>query len=237
MMKRLFFWNVLALAAMMLPANLMAQEVMEPVDSIWIDTVAVDYNDIDEVIEIVDSVYVDENDMIVDSVLTKTGEIVADTFRLSDSEKWKRNLPQHDLKEYEWVDICYNPKYAIVTKNNKKGIYDLELHRNVTEVVYRDLWFTKQTVAEDSAYISLFCATMGIKRGIISLYEPDNNVVSIWMDDPDEVYSLEDCSTIDKGITRRAKKLLEDMIKNQALESAQIVVLDAKSGRLNNFRF
>ena len=107
MMKRLFFWNVLALAAIMLPANLMAQEVIEPVDSIWIDTVAVDYNDIDEVIEIVDSVYVDENDMIVDSVLTKTGEIVADTFRLSDSEKWKRNLPQYDLKEYDWVEKGY----------------------------------------------------------------------------------------------------------------------------------
>ena len=92
MMKRLFFGNVLALAAIMLPANLMAQEVIEPVDSIWIDTVAVDYNDIDEVIEIVDTVSVDEDDMIVDSVLTETGEIVADTFRLSDSEKWKRNI-------------------------------------------------------------------------------------------------------------------------------------------------
>ena len=85
-MKRLFFWNVLALAAIMLPANLMAQEVIEPVDSIWIDTVAVDYNDIDEVIEIVDTVYVDEDDMIVDSVLTETGEIVADTFRKMEEE-------------------------------------------------------------------------------------------------------------------------------------------------------
>jgi hypothetical protein len=45
-MKRLFFWNVLALAAFVLPANLSAQEVIELVDSIWIDSVAVDYNDI-----------------------------------------------------------------------------------------------------------------------------------------------------------------------------------------------
>ena len=235
MMKRLFFWNVLALAAMMLPANLMAQEVMEPVDSIWIDTVAVDYNDIDEVIEIVDSVYVDENDMIVDSVLTETGEIVADTFRLSDGEIWKRSLPQYDLKEYEWVDICYNPKYAVVTKNGKKGLFDLIEHRNITDLIYRDLGFTRQTMAEDSAYISMFYATMGIKRGIVSVYEPTNDVVSIWMDDPDEVYSLEECTTIDKGITKRAKRLLENMIKNQDLESAQIVVLDAKSGRLKTW--
>lgn len=235
MMKRLFFWNALALAAIMLPANLMAQEVIEPVDSIWIDTVAVDYNDIDEVIEIVDAVYVDEDDMIVDSVLTETGEIVADTFRLSDGEIWKRSLPQYDLKEYEWVDICYNPKYAIVTKNNRKGIYDLELHRNVTEVVYRDLWFSKQTMAEDSAYISLFYATMGIKRGIISLYEPDNNVVSIWMDDPDEVYSLEDCSTIDNRMTKHVRKLLDAFIKQQQMDNAQIVILDAKSGQLKSW--
>ena len=121
-MKRLFFGKVLALAVILLPANLLAQEIIEPVDSVWIDTVAVDYNDVDEVIEIVDTVYMDEDDMIIDSVLTETGEIVADTFRLSDSEKWKRNLPQYDLKEYEWVDICYNPKYAVVTKNGKKGL-------------------------------------------------------------------------------------------------------------------
>ena len=92
MMKRLFFGKVLALAVILLPANLLAQEIIEPVDSVWIDTVAVDYNDVDEVVEIVDSAYMDEDDMIIDSVLTETGEIVADTFRLSDGEKWKRSL-------------------------------------------------------------------------------------------------------------------------------------------------
>ena len=235
MKKRLFLGNVLVLAAIVLPANLMAQEVLEPVDSIWIDTVAVDNADVDEVIEIVDTMYVDEDDMIIDSVLTETGEIVADTFRLSDGEKWKRSLPQYDLKEYEWVDICYNPKYAIVTKNNRKGIYDLELHRNVTEIVYRDLWFSKQTQAEDSAYISLFYATMGIKRGIISLYEPDNNVVSIWMDDPDEVYSLDECTTIDKKMTKRAKKLLEGFVQKEHMDNAQVVILDAETGRLKTW--
>lgn len=235
MMKRSFFGKVLALAVILLPANLLAQEIIEPVDSVWIDTVAVDYNDVDEVIEIVDTVYMDEDDMIIDSVLTETGEIVADTFRLSDSEKWKRNLPQYDLKEYEWVDICYNPKYAVVTKNGKKGLFDLIEHRNITDIIYRDLEFSRQTMAEDSAYISMFYATMGIKRGIVSVYEPTNDVVSIWMDDPDEVYSLEGCTTIDKGITKRAKRLLEDMIKNHGFESAQIVVLDAKTGRLKTW--
>ena len=235
MMKRLFFWNVLAMAAFVLPANLSAQEVIEPVDSIWIDTVAVDYNDVDEVIEIVDTVYMDEDDMIIDSVLTETGEIVADTFMLSDGEKWKRSLPQYDLKEYEWVDICYNPKYAVVTKNGKKGLFDMIEHRNITEIIYRDLGFSRQTMAEDSAYISMFYATMGIKRGIVSVYEPTNDVVSIWMDDPDEVYSLEDCTTIDNRMTKHVRKLLEAFIKQQQMDNAQIVILDAKSGRLKSW--
>lgn len=196
MIKRLFFRTWLALAAIMLPANLSAQEIIEAVDSIWVDT---------------------------------------DTIDLSDSEKWKKNIPQYDLKEFEWVDICYNPKYAIVTKNGKKGIYDMIQHKNVTEIEYRDLGFSKQTIAEDSAHISLFYATKGIKRGIVSLYEPTNDVVSMWMDDPDEVYSLDECSTIDRFMARAVKTLLEQSIKKHHLDKIQLVVLDAKTGHLNTW--
>ena len=235
MIKRLFFRTWLALAAIMLPANLSAQEIIETVDSIWVDTVAVGVNDVDEVIEVVDSVYIGEDDEIIDSVLIDTGEQIADAIDLSDSEKWKKNIPQYDLKEYEWVDICYNPKYAIVTKNGRKGIYDMILHKNVTEIEYRDLGFSKQTIAEDSAHISLFYATKGIKRGIVSLYEPTNDVVSMWMDDPDEVYSLDECSTIDKFMTKAAKALLNTSITKQHLDKIQLVVLDAKTGHLNTW--
>ena len=84
----------MVLAAVLLPANLSAQEIMEPVDSVWADTVAIDNNDVDEVIEVVDSIYIGEDDLIVDSILTDSGELVADTFKLSDLEKWssKREL-------------------------------------------------------------------------------------------------------------------------------------------------
>ena len=235
MVKSCFFRTWLALAAVLLSANLSAQEIVEPVDSVWIDTVAVSANDVDEIIEVVDSVYVGEDDEIIDSVLIDTDELVADTINLSESEKWKMSIPQYDLKEYEWVDICYNPKYAIVSKGGKKGIYDLILHKNVTEIEYRDLGFSKQTVAEDSAHISLFYATKGIKRGIVSLYEPTNDVVSMWMDDPDEVYCLDECTTVDKFMTKAAKTLLEKSIKSQGLDKIQIVVLDAKSGHLNTW--
>ena len=106
------------------------------------------------------------------------------------------------------------------------------LHKNITEIEYRDLGFSKQTEAEDSAYISMFYATKGIKRGMVSIYEPTNNVVSVWMDDPDELYSLGECTTIDKKITKKATKLLEKLMQQKQMEDAQMVVLDAKSGRL-----
>ena len=200
-----------------------------------------------EIIEVVDSISVDEmigdtvsadpyEGMIIETYYTDSGDLASDTISLDDeTSEWQKSLPQYDLKEYEWVDICNNPKYAIVTKDGKKGIYDMILHKNVTEIEYRDLGFSKQTVAEDSANISLFYATKGIKRGIVSLYEPTNNVVSIWMDDPDELYSLDECTTIDKKITKRATKLLGNLIKVQQMENAQIVILDAKSGRLKTW--
>ena len=200
-----------------------------------------------EIIEVVDSISEDEmvgdtvsadpyEGMIIETYYTDSGDLASDTIYLDDeTSEWQKSLPQYDLKEYEWVDICNNPKYAIVTKDGKKGIYDMILHKNITEIEYRDLGFSKQTVAEDSAYISLFYATKGIKRGIVSLYEPTNNVVSIWMDDPDELYSLDECTTIDKKITKRATKLLGNLIKVQQMENAQIVILDAKSGRLKTW--
>lgn len=216
MNKKMYVWLVAALLSV--PASAMAQEIIEIVDSVWVDITPCDS--------------ICEGEMIIDSVYTDTGEIVADTIRLGAIDEWQQNLPQYDLKEYEWVEICYNPKYAIVTKDGKNGIYDMEQHRNITEIIYRDLGFSKQTLAEDSSYISLFYGTMGIKRGIISVYEPSNNVVSIWMDDPDEVYSLDECTTIDKKITKRAKNLLEGFVQKEHLDNAEIVILDAETGRL-----
>ena len=84
-----------------------------------------------EIIEPCDSISVDE--MVVDTV---------------SADELMNDMPivtQYDLKEYEWVDICNNPKYAIVSKDGKKGIYDMMLHKNVTEIEYRDLGFSKQT--------------------------------------------------------------------------------------------
>jgi len=208
-MKKQVIGILIALLSVLVPYQIMAQVIVEPVDSIWVDITPCDS--------------IGEDETVVDTV--SADELMND----------RPNVTQYDLKECEWVDICNNPKYAIVSKDGKKGIYDMILHKNVTEIEYRDLGFSKQTVAEDSAYISLFYATKGIKRGIVSLYEPTNNVVSIWMDDPDELYSLDECTTIDKKITKKAAKFLENLMKRQQLENVQIIILDAKSGRLKTW--
>ena len=217
--------SIIAMVLLHLSSVATAQEIIEVVDSISEDEM------------VGDTVSADPYEgMIIETYYSDSGDLASDTIYLDDeTSEWQKSLPQYDLKEYEWVEICNNPKYAIVTKDGKKGIYDMILHKNITEIEYRDLGFSKQTVAEDSAYISLFYATKGIKRGIVSLYEPTNNVVSIWMDDPDELYSLDECTTIDKKITKRATKLLGNLIKHQQMENAQIVILDAKSGRLKTW--
>ena len=201
------FW--VALLSMLMPCQIMSQVIVEPVDSVWVDIPPCDS--------------ISETEMLVDTV--RADELMNDI----------PIVTQYDLNEYDWVDICYNPKYAIVSKDGKKGIYDMILHKNVTEIEYRDLGFSKQTVAEDSANISMFYATKGIKRGIVSIYEPTNNVVSIWMDDPDEVYSLDECTTIDRKMTKKVTKLLEKLMKQEQMEDAQMVVLDAMSGRLKTW--
>ena len=234
-MKKQTFGIMVALLLMLVPCQVTAQVIIEPVDSVWGDITPCDSISVEEMF--VDTVRADPYEgMIIETYYTDSGELASDTICLDDeASEWQKSLPQYDLKKYEWVDICYNPKYAIVSKDGRKGIYDMILHKNVTEIEYRDLGFSKQTVAEDSAYISLFYATKGIKRGIVSIYEPTNNVVSIWMDDPDEVYSLDECTTIDKKITKKATKLLGNLMKQQQMENAQIVILDAKSGRLKTW--
>ena len=147
-----------------------------------------------------------------------------------------QRIVQHDLKEYDRVDICTgNPKYAIVIKDGKKGIYDMLLHQEVTPVEFRKVGFCRQDISEDSLCFNIFYATEGIKRGILSVDESTNTVLSIWMDDPDEVYSLDDCTTLDKKMTKRAKKLLKAFILQQQMDNAQIVILDAKSGHLKTW--
>lgn len=216
MAKKLFFRDWLVLALLLVPTLMTAQEVTAAVDSIEVDPY---------------------EGMIIETYYTDSGELANDTIYLDDEvSEWQKNLPQYGFDECERVDTCMgNHKYAIVTKDQKKGLFDMEWKKNITEVVFDDIGFAKQTMAEDGAFISLFYAKKGIKCGIVSLYEPTNNVVSIWMDDPDEVYSLDECTTIDKKMTKKATKLLGNLMKQKQMDNLQLVILDAKSGRLKTW--
>lgn len=142
----------------------------------------------------------------------------------------------YDLKECDRVDICSeNPKYAIVAKDGKRGIYDMELHKPVTDIEFRKVRFSHRTEGEDSTLISMFCAKKGIKYAIMGVFESDNSIFTIWGDDPDEVYSLDECTTIDKKMTKRARRLLESFIRKEQMGNAQIVIMDAKTGHLKTW--
>lgn len=137
-----------------------------------------------------------------------------------------------DLEEFDDVNICFNPKYAIVTKDGKQGIYDVMLHEKVTDVEFREIVYAKESVAEDSIKSNVFYAKKGIRLGMVFVSENDNSVASIWIDDPDEVCLLDDCTTIDPKVMKKATKLLTRFIKREKMENAQLAVLDAATGRL-----
>lgn len=128
---------------------------------------------------------ISEDDLIIDSVYTETGEIVADTFRMGDR---KNVIPQYEFKEHDFVDLCSNPKYAVVTKNGKQGIYDMILHQNLTEIEFDELGFFRRAEAEEDADIvmNMFYAKKGSQKGILSVCESDNSIFSIWMDESED---------------------------------------------------
>ena len=161
---------------------------------------------------------------------------VVDTLDVDELTNKSQPVTQYDLKECDWVDICTgNPKYAIVTKGRKQGIYDLELHKAVTDIEFRKVAFSRRTEGENSICISMFYAKKGIKYAIMGVFESDNSIFAIWGDDPEEVYSLDECTTIDKKMTKRAKKLLEGFIRKEQMDNAQIVIVDAKTGHLKTW--
>jgi len=214
-----------SLLLVLAPTIISAQEIVEVVDSISVDEMVGDTASADPY-----------EGMIIETYYTDSGDLASDTIYLDDeTSEWQKNLPQYDLKEYEWVDICYNPKYAIVSKDGRKGIYDMILHKNVTEIEFREIGYSRAGETVDSIQSDWFYARKGIKRGIVCVFENDNSIMSIWMDDPDELYSLDECTTIDKKTTKKATKLLGNLMKQQQMENAQIVILDAKSGRLKTW--
>ena len=85
-----------------------------------------------------------------------------------------------DLKECDSVDVCENPKYAIITKDGKKGIYDMMLNQLVTAVEYDELGFSCCKQAGDDITISIFYTKVDNKEGMFSVSDLTKDVISIW---------------------------------------------------------
>ncbi len=158
-----------------------------------------------------------------------------DTIDVDEITDYSLSVTQYELKNYDWIDFCKNPRYAIVTKDGKKGIYDFQVGRNITEIEFQELGYSRQDETVDSSEVYLFYAKKGIKCGILGVCASNNGVFSLFMDDPDEIYSLEECTTIDEEMMKLAGELLDSFIHQTQMENAQIVILDAKSGRLKTW--
>lgn len=161
-MKELFrkMIGLLALALFVAPCAVFAQSNTELVDSTSCEP------EEDWIVE----VYEDENG----------NEAVSDTIWLGKSDAAPQ-VTQYDLKECDKVTVCAeNPKYAIVVKNGKCGLYDNNLHVNVTEIAFDELNYLQQTVLENGHVTSMFYVVEGSKCGKLSVDEATTNTVYVW---------------------------------------------------------
>lgn len=144
----------------------------------------------------------------------------------------KSHIPQIPLENCSRIDTCEEKRYAIVLKNAKCGIYDLQRHENVTNIKYDDLAFSRRHIAEDNSEIFYFYAEKGIMQGLIGVYGENNQTLGMWQDNPEYVGALDECTTIDSEITKKCSNLLEKGLKELNGIDGQIAVIDAKSCRL-----
>ena len=68
----------------------------------------------------------------------------------------KKQITQIPLEQCERVDTCSIAKFAIVTKDGKRGIYDLDKHENVTEIVFDVAGFSRLYVSDEGIEVFYF---------------------------------------------------------------------------------
>ena len=147
----------------------------------------------------------------------------------------KKHITQVPLEQCEQIDTCSITKFAIVTKDGKQGIYDLEKHENVTEIDFDVAGFSRRYVSEDGIEVFYFYVEKGIERGIIGVTGENNQTVGIWHDNPNYVATLDECTTIDSMMTQKCQDVLSKGLKMLNGTYGQIAVIDAQTGRLNSW--
>ena len=160
--------------------------------------------------------------------------IVADTI---DAEEafGKKPITQVPLELCEQIDTCSIAKFAVVSKGGKQGIYDLEKHENVTEIDLDVAGFSRRYVSEDGIEVFYFYVEKGIERGTIGVVGENNQTVGVWMDNPEYVAKLDECTTIDSVMTQKCQDVLSEGLKMLNGTYGQIAVIDAQTGRLKSW--
>ena len=156
--------------------------------------------------------------------------VVADTID-AESLADHRTVTQHQWSKYEYVDTC-TTRYAVVHDwNGRCGIYDLEKKENITELEYRNLFFSKMMELDDGSQETVFYGYKGHREGIVSV-APSGDILAITMPDKEQMYSLDSCRTIDKKITKLSHKLLKKDMKECGGHYGQVLVMESQTGNI-----
>ena len=156
--------------------------------------------------------------------------VVADTID-AESLADHRTVTQHQWSKYEYVDTC-TTRYAVVHDwNGRCGIYDLEKKENITELEYRNLYFSKMMDIDDGSQATVFYGYKGHREGIVSV-APSGDILAITMPDKEQMCSLDSCRTIDKKITKLSHKLLKKDMKECGGHYGQVLVMESQTGNI-----
>lgn len=71
-------------------------------------------------------------------------------------------------------------KYAVVYKDGLCGLYDLDNKKNVTEIRYTTIKLRNRTDSELGP-ICVFVFTEGKSKGLLSIFEENNEAVSVYL--------------------------------------------------------
>lgn len=168
----------------------------------------------------------------VSSYAQKT--MIANIAGVEEATTLKNSITQHNWNKYEWIDTCCT-RYAIVHDwYGRCGIYDLEIHENITELEYRDLNFMRMMELEDGNQAAMFYGLIGHRKGIVSV-GTNNDVAILSMIDEEMSYTLDSCRTIDKKITRLCRKLLEKDMKEAGGLYGQVFVMESQTGYIKTW--
>lgn len=155
-----------------------------------------------------------------------------DTAKIGGNNRTPSSIAQVPLTTCQAVDTCDNAQYAIVTKDNKQGIYDLKKHLNITPITYQSLSYYECEVTEWGTPITYFLATRGTDLGRIGVDGTTNQTFEVWNDNPELVASLTYCTTLDEQLTKQCRKFLSNGLNTLHGTSGQLAVIDAQTGHL-----